>query len=418
MTEYPILPYDPTVNRVESHTIIGCSDARDVHSKFNEYREEEVDAARSRGTKIDIHRVSVPGARASEEIVAECKSIVFDAEKRYSESIIMGVPVEHYFHLMSHGDARLREGKDGKNFSYHDIEINKDAAFNCGMTHAQPMMLEFERRLISQKATIIFGRNEEKIQITSSDKLEELMHKMHRHTGTFANWVKNITDIATHSFDQKKRLRHAIDGDTALNHLRIHITSGVQNYETHNYFRTDENTHLVTIIDRIFQRIREYGGEETDSRRTEKQKPDILLFHHGAITHARAKAVSAIYDGADYSAGAAFSIAGYNAADATRYFGPNKTTGWYMGLAENPYFDLEKVVVMGRNKAETHSMLHRLKVDGLTRYMLGEFNPNVIPISEKELLDNKPIAKQFFMSGREMVGQNGRAKLPEKLLVR
>jgi hypothetical protein len=415
MTEYLILPYDPTVNRIEIHEIIGCSDARDVHGKFNQYREIEVDGARSKGTLIEIHRVSVPGARASEEIISECKGLVFDAEKRYSEFIIRGVPVEYYFHLMSHGDARLKEGRDGSRFSYHDIEIH-ESEFNCGMRQAQPMMLQFESRILGQKPTIIYGRNEDKIQISSSEHLERLMQAMHNHTGTFANWVQSITDIATHSFDQKKELRKAILQDPAIRDLRPHITSGVQNYETHKYYRTDENIHLITIIDRIFDRISRDGEEDMDSRRTAKQKPDLVLFHHGAIAHARAKAVNAVNGGADYEAGVVFAIAGYNAADASRYFGPNKTAGWFMALSEEK-FHLQDLVVMGRTPEETRSMLHRLKNDGLTRYMLDEYNPKIIPISEKELQDKKPIARQFFMSGRDMVGPNGPSRLPPKLLV-
>lgn len=387
---------DPLVEQVQVHIIAGCSDGRDISSVFNEAREEVIDSKKSQKVLVDMQRLSIPGVFATSEVIGEIKTTLFGKENEYFHYRNSGKDVSFFVHMMAHGNAVLKEGRDRSTFNYHDIEI-MHSDFNCGMTGAQKLAKEFEALLLAEKPTIHFrvdGRKQE-IQIVDESSIEKFMMEAHGFNGTIAgNWIKSIVDLSMHPYEQKKILRTALHADSATRKLGVHITAGVQNYGTSEYFRVDGNTHLITVVDEIYEKIRERGvPEEEKKKRTDKQKPKILLFHHGDIENARARSIEEYSGGGPYSGGDAFAVAGINAADHSREFGPYKTDGFYYAMAPNHLNLAKDFVVAGRTKDETKKMVARLHNSGLVKTMINLFDAKIHPM----VLPAKPPARKIVV---------------------
>ncbi|VVC01045.1 Uncharacterised protein [uncultured archaeon] len=367
-------PMEPKVEQIRVEIIAGCSDARDVSDAFNNAKDARVAAERKEGILVDIQRLSIPGVFATGEVIAEVKTLIFDKAKQLYSYSIQGVPVDYYVHMMAHGNAALKPGRTHETMSYQDIEI-KEAAFNCGMMNAKKLALEFEALLLSEKPNLTFGLNSksQRIQVATEADLERLMQKAHNHNGTPAgNWVKSIENLATHPYEQKKIMRAVMDADPALKHLQVHITAGVQNYATNEYYRVDGNTSLRSTIDLIYQDMRKAGVSHDQEHRVAKQKPELLLFHHSSIHNARATAVERVFGDKKYGAGQVFAIGGANAGDHIRLFGPYKTIGFYYG-GHSEHLGLQTWAVMGRGRDETERMCTRLHNDPLVGFIIRHF---------------------------------------------
>ncbi len=386
---------NPLVEQIQVHIIAGCSDGRDISSVFNTAREEVIENKRHQNVLVDIQRLSIPGVFATSEVIGEMKTTLFSKENEYFAYRHRGVEISYYIHMMAHGNAVLKSGHDRTSFSYHDIEI-LPSEFNCGMMNAQKLALEFESLLLSEKPTLHYGVDGKRgeIQIVDESSIEKFMLEAHGFNGTIAgNWVRSIVNLATHPYEQKKVLRTALDTDPATKKMGVHITAGVQNYGTSEYFRVDGNTHLITVVDEIYEKIREKGVSSAEQKkRTDKQNPKILLFHHGSIVNARARAIEAHCGGHTYSGGDAFAIAGINAADHNREFGPNKTDGYYLAMAPKHFNLAEEFVVSGRTKDETKRMISRLHNSGLVNAMMTIFGAKIHPIT----LPAKPLQKKII----------------------
>ena len=373
----------PKRKEIQVHIIAGCSDSRDISDAFNHAKDKRVEYEKKNGRLIDIQRPSVPGVFATPEIIGEIKTLIFRKMSDYYAHIVeRKKPIEFFVHMTSHGAARLKEGRTYGAFSYQDIEVDtrETVAFNCGMTKAKKVMGDFEELLIAEKPYLEWGINEkrQRIQIKSESDLEHVMKLAHNWDGTPAsNWVQPVTKIETHPYEQKKILRRAIDGDRDLKHLQVHITAGVQNYETNEYYRVDGNVHLKTVFDEIYEDIRHNGKSSEDHKnRTLKQKPSILLFHHSGINNARAIAVRTIYGDEKGTAGEVFAIAGANAHDHTRLYPWTKVTGGAMSLMEE-YFSIKQVGSFGRTEQEAMQIYSRMCQDPFIGFMLRYFKPKV-----------------------------------------
>jgi len=380
------------VKEIQIHIIAGCSDGRDISAAFNTAKDKVIETNKSNGVLIDMPRISVPGVFATHEVISEIKGIIFGMEKKYFGYRQAGTQVEYFVHMMAHGNAVLKAGHTHEQFSYHDIEI-KPASFNCGMMNAQPLALEFEGLLLSEKPTLVYGRRHAplKFHIKSEAYIERFMQQVHGVDGTIAgNWIKSIVNLATHPYEQKKLLRDALDRDSAIRQHGIHITAGVQNYATNNYFRVDGNTHLLTILDDIYTMVANMSHNEEHEKRTGKQAPKIILFHNGSIINARARAIEAYSGGqTGYNGGDVFAIGGSNASDPTRDFGPYKTIGFYYALHPDHLNLADNLVVCGKTKEETRMMAARLRNSPLVNFMVRQFGAKITELPLADIVDRR-----------------------------
>ena len=364
------------VKRVELHIVIGCADARDISSAFNDALDAQKAQEAVSGTFIDFQRMSVAGTFMTPEIVSELKAHIQEKMKEYYKYYRQGLPIEIFVHVNAHGNAVLKEGRTHSGKTYHDIKI-EDSAFNCGMMHAQEVALEMEELLLSNKAVLEYGLKGKrtKIRVETEADIETLMRRAYGHNGTIAgNWVKSIVNLCTHPYEQKKILREALDADPTFPNLRIRITAGVQNYQTSDYFRVDGNAHLDTFLDRVYLRVRK-DGQPDMAARTSKQKPVLGLFHHPSILQSRATAVQNYFGNERYSAGQVFAIGSMNLPDYFRTFGPYKSTGFFYGVK---HLGLLNWVVMGRTVDETEEMCERILSDPLMSYFVSEFKVKLV----------------------------------------
>jgi hypothetical protein len=371
------------IKNVELHIVIGCADARDISAAFNEALKAQMEQETASGTLIDFQRMSVAGTFMTPEIVAELKAHIQEKMKEYFKYSKQALPIEIFIHVNAHGNAMLKEGRHYSGKTYHDIKV-EDSAFNCGMMHAQDVAMEMEEMLLSNKAVLEFGLKGKRTQISvqTEEDIETLMKRAYGHNGTIAgNWVKNIANLCTHPYEQKKALRQALDADPTFANLRIRITAGVQNYQTSDYFRVDGNAHLDTFLDKVYQRVRKNGQPDTAAR-TSKQKPVLGLFHHSSISQSRATAVKHYFGNEIYSAGQVFAIGSMNLPDYFRTFGPYKSTGFFYGVK---HLGLLNWVVMGRTLDEAEEMRERILSDPLMSYFVREFKVKLVGMDKNGL---------------------------------
>ncbi|MDE1797941.1 MAG: hypothetical protein KGH63_00860, partial [Candidatus Micrarchaeota archaeon] len=311
-------PNQPPVRKIEIHIVVGCSDARDVPPVFNAARELELEAQRARGVLIDFQQESVAGVNVTPDAEASLRKLIMARLDYYCQYAKAGTPIEIFVHLVDHGDVRLKAGADGSQYSLHEIEVaDEQSVVNCGFRHAEEVAQELEAELLEKQMDFLFtelnGRRRH-WQIRDGNDIRAMMKQVYEHDGLIAaGWVHSITDFGRHAAEQKAILRHAIDTGPYLRLHSVVITAGVQNFKDNTYFRVDENTHLVTFLDRVYERMREmikagWGGGHTETRKV-KQAPIIGAFHTSEIVNARQTAIT-LYKGPEASAAQVFAIGG------------------------------------------------------------------------------------------------------------
>ncbi len=395
---------DTKAKNAEVHVIVGCADSRDIPKSHNEAMAELTEKYAEKGTIIEVARIAAAGTFITHEIRGEIKSIVFHSMHQYMD--LQGIQPDIYIHVASHGNASLREGADGRKFSYLDIQIKPNCPTNCGMTHAQEAVKVLEDVILAEKPTFTYGKFSMKIK--TGENLETFMKMVHNHDGTMAgNWVRSIDDIPAHAYEQKKILRQTIDSDTALKHLGIRLTAGVQNYHENQYYRVDANTHLHTFFDKTFELARKKdeqksGNEQTG--RTAIQNPKYGLFHQSDVHNAREAAIT-LLDGSAYSAGQVFAMGGKNLADYFRLFGPYKVTGFFYGVAN---LGLKEWGVLCKTENDAFKATLRLSQDPIMGFIINTYNVKLVPMTPTGLLDYKTAFRhmpaKFMQNGMHKLG--------------
>ncbi|MCL6088727.1 MAG: hypothetical protein M1530_01005 [Candidatus Marsarchaeota archaeon] len=393
---------DAKPKKVQIHVIVSCSDSRDIPKSHNEAMSELVEEYREKGTLVEVARLAAPGSHITPEIKGEIKSIVFHGMNRYMDEY--GIQPDTYIHVASHGNATLKPGADAKKFSYHEIQIEPNCPTNCGMTHAREAAKKLEEVMLLEKPVFKYGKY--KMRIASEEQLENFMKMVHNHDGTIAgSWVRSIDDIPTHAYTQKKILRETIVSDTALKHMGIKLTAGVQNYHENYYFRVDANKQNHTFFDETFERARKKDAKTGGSEdRTAAQNPKYGLFHQSDIHNARENAIT-LLDGSAYSAGQVFAIGGKNLADYFRLFGPYKVTGFFYGVAN---LGLKEWGVLCKSPEDAFKATLRLSQDPIMGFIIRTYDVKIVPMTPSGLLDYKTafshMPKKFMENGMHKLG--------------
>lgn len=375
---------DPNLKRIEVHVVIGCQDSRDLSEAFLESLNELQAQMKSSGVLIDFPRYAVAGTFITPELVADLKTTIFAKMAEYYEHIQGGIGIEFFFHINAHGDARLKQGADRYEHSIRNIEITKGAKTNCGMMHADVVAKEMEELLLSEKPEI------RGIKINTKEDIGRLLSELYGFNGSISEWIKPITDLAAHPLEQKKELRRYFDADPVTRKLHLHITAGVQNYETNEYLRVDENTQAgmrTTFPDRVYEKVRERGNGIDHQGRINAQKPVLGLIHQSSIHDARKTAYELLY-GNPHGAGKVF---GSSLGDksAIQYFRPldrYQLAGMFYGIK---HLGIKDWAIMGKNERETKMMASRIMQGGLAEFFIKHFNVKIIKLSLDRVISEK-----------------------------
>ncbi|MFA6907382.1 MAG: hypothetical protein WC263_00985 [Candidatus Micrarchaeia archaeon] len=296
------------VRAIQEHIIIGCSDARDISEAYFHAMDKAIGEYRANGIVVEVERLSVAGTFATRSTIAEIKSKIFQKLSQYYEYDKKGVKIEFFIHVNTHGDAHLKDETHRGRHSMHDIEVVPNSVINCGMMGADVVAKEIEQLLLEKKPVLKFRNSvRESIRIDSQEKIKQLLAIFYNfRDGSIVDWIKPIYDLSIHAHAQKEKLRVAFDCDPVLRHLGIHITAGIQNYATNEYLRVDENKYR-TILDEVYETIRENGKPRDDEHRIAKQSPLIGCFHMTDFADAR-KSAAEYYIGDQFAANQVFAV--------------------------------------------------------------------------------------------------------------
>ncbi|MFH1094835.1 MAG: hypothetical protein V1728_01315 [Candidatus Micrarchaeota archaeon] len=388
----------PPVRKIEIHIVVGCSDARDIPPVFNAARELEIKTQRARGIYIDFQHDSVAGVFVTPDVEASLRKLIMARLDYFCTYAKLGIPIEIFVHLVDHGDVRLKKGADGSQFSLHEIEVaDENSPTNCGMRHAEEVAQELEVELLEKQVDFLFtelsGRRRH-WQIRDGNDIRAMMKYVYEHDGLIAaGWVHSITDFGRHAAEQKAILRHAIDTGPYLRLHGLMITAGVQNFKDNTYYRVDENTHLITFLDRVYERMREmikngWGNGDTETRK-EKQVPLIGTFHISEISNARQTAIT-LFKGKEFRAAQVFAIGGRLLTEYYRPFGGYKIMSFYYGVR---HLGLKDWVVVGRNQNEVDMIIARIRNDPLMDYISKAYAVNLVPIISEGIPAQEPGAE-------------------------
>ena len=401
-----MVEFDKNVKRIEVHVVIGCQDSRDLSEAFLKALDQVTNEQKAEGTLIDFQRFAVAGTFITPELVAELKTLVFSTKAEYYDYEKAWAKedsnkdekdrrkIEFFFHINAHGDAHLKEGADRHEHSVHNIEITKGAKTNCGMMQADVVAKEMEELLLAKKPTIAG------IKINGKDDIRRLLSELYGFEGSLLDWIKPITDLAQHPLDQKNTLRRYFDADPVTRNMHLHITAGVQNYDTDEYLRVDENSQdsmQFTFLDSVYGRVRENGKGSDHEARITTQKPVIGLFHQSSIHDARKTVYEALF-GDPHGAGKVFG-ASFGDKSSIQTFRPldrYMLAGLFYGIA---HLGIKEWVIMGKNKRGTDMMASRILEGGLAEFIIKHFNVKItkLPldsvISERISADKKTTFK-------------------------
>ncbi len=388
----------PPVRKIEIHILVGCSDARDVPPVFNAARELELKAQRAKGILIDFQHESVAGVFVTPDVEASLRKLIMARLDHFCSYAKQGIPIEMFVHLVDHGDVHLKSGADGSQFSLHEIELtDQNSPVNCGMRHAEEVAQELESELLAKQVDFLFtelnGRRRH-WQIRDGNDIRAMMKHVYEHDGLIAaGWVHSITDFGRHAAEQKSILRHAIDTGPYLRLHGVMITAGVQNFKDNTYYRVDENTHLITFLDKVYERMREmikagWGNGTTDLRKV-KQAPIIGAFHTSEIMNARQTAIT-LYKGPEASSAQVFAIGGRLLTEYYRPFGGYKIMSFYYGVR---HLGLKEWVVVGRNQSEVDMVIARIKNDPLMDYIQKSNDVKLVPVISEGIPAMEPGAQ-------------------------
>lgn len=392
---------DPAVKSIEVHVVIGCQDSRDLSEAFLKALDQGIKEQRAEGVIIDFQRFAVAGTFITPELVAELKTLVFAKKAEYYEYGQAGVKIEFFFHINAHGDAHLKKGADRHEHSVDNIEINKSGKTNCGMMHADVVAKEIEELLLNEKPVI------GEIKINNHLDIKRMLKEVYGFTGgSIMDWIKPIQNLAEHPLNQKLELRRYFDADPVTRNLHLHITSGVQNYETNEYLRVDKNTqeHMaITFLDTVYERVRSNGRASDHHGRITAQKPVFGLIHQASIHDAR-KTAYELLKGDSHGAGKVFgaSMGDKSSVQDFRPLDRYQLAGMFYGIV---HLGIKEWAIMGKNERETNMMASRFQKGGLASFFIKHFDLKIIKLPlDKAISSNIAVDKKTTFKRRHNTG--------------
>lgn len=361
----------------EVHVLVGCADARDVGGIFA----DALDAVRARyaagGIEIEFHALRTAGSFVTRDVIDDVRRIVEIEERRAT------APVRYFVHIQTHGEVREEVGS--RSAPMERFAVVRGSPFNCGMLGAASVSVELERLvLLTKPAVVVRGQSRE---IRDEDDIRALLADVYAHRGALAgDWIRSIDDLRTHPRLQESVLREAIMADRTLRSVDLTITTGIQDYRQHTYFRLDAHPEKTTFWDDVYAELRERASRlpsehDENSQRTATQAPELGLFSTCDFPHARRVAVAHLaaalgHEATSFGPNQVFTFASESFDLPHSPFGPYTVAGFYYAVA---HLGLKHFVVLGHDEAQTRRMLLRLEHDPFVHMIATSFDVTFHP---------------------------------------
>lgn len=361
----------------EVHVLVGCADARDVGGIFA----EALDAARAkyaaRDIDVEFHALRTAGSFVTRDVIDDVRRIVEIQERRAVTE------VRYFVHIQTHGE--VREEASAGSAPMERFVVVPGSPFNCGMLGAASVSVELERLVLLTKPSVkVRGRTRE---IGDEDDIRALLLDVYAHRGSLAgDWIKSIDDLRTHPRLQESVLRDAIMSDRTLRSVDLTITTGIQDYRQHAYFRLDAHPEKTTFWDDVYAALRERTSglppdHDENSQRTATQAPELGLFSTCDFPHARRVAVAHLAaqlgrEATAFGPNQVFTFASESFDLPHSPFGPYTVAGFYYAVA---HLGLKHFVVLGHDEAQTRRMVLRLEHDPFVHMIATSFGVTFHP---------------------------------------
>lgn len=361
----------------EVHVLVGCADARDVGGIFA----DALDAVRARyavrGIEVEFHALRTAGSFVTRDVIDDVRRIVEIQERRAVTA------VRYFVHIQTHGEVREESGSGSA--PMERFVVVQGSPFNCGMLGAASVSVELERLVLLTKPTVdVRGRSRE---IRSEDDVRALLADVYAHRGSLAgDWIRSIDDLRTHPRLQESVLRDAIMADRTLRSVDLTVTTGIQDYRQHAYFRLDAHPENTTFWDDVYAELRERVAQlppdhEENSQRTATQAPELGLFSTCDFPHARRVAVAHLASALGreptcFGPNQVFTFASESFDLPHSPFGPYTVAGFYYAVA---HLGLKHFVVLGHDEAQTRRILLRLEHDPFVHMIATSFDVTFHP---------------------------------------
>lgn len=365
----------------EVHVLLGCADARDVGGTFADALAAVRERYEARGVAVGFHALRTAGSFVTQDVIDDVRRIVEIQERRAPQ------PVRYFVHIQTHGEVEeVAPPSTASTPMAARLGIVRGSPFNCGMLGASSVSVELERLVLERKPTVVVRGAPR--QIMDEDDLRALLADVYAHRGSVAgDWIRSIDDLRTHPRLQESVLSDAIARDRTLRNVDLTITTGIQDYRRHAYFRLDPHPERTTFWDDVYAELRELTSRlppdhDEITQRTATQAPDVGLFSTCDFPHARRVAAAHLTSvlgrqPSDFGPNRVFTFASESFDLPHSPFGPYTVAGFYYAVA---HLGLRHFVVLGHDEPQTARMLLRLDRDPFVNFIASSFDVAFHPV--------------------------------------
>ncbi|VVB57203.1 Uncharacterised protein [uncultured archaeon] len=300
------------IQKIEVHIELLCSDARAENELAVEVRESLAHEKRGQGVLVDYAPFALAGTFV-EPLLPQMMDEMAARVEAHSELAKKGVPIEVYFHVVAHGEVRLKEGAPGR-FEPDELEIMPHSKRACGMGHVQELSVKFTDELLNDLPLDLHVMDSagsgSVVPIRTPDDLRAFMRQHYGFDGLPSEgWVRNIEDIRFHAKEQGEILQNAVQAHPLSKKVKIFVDAAVDDLAD-SLFRVDGKPGQITFNDEYHRLVREARAghhPEEMALRDATQAPLMGCISHTSILNPQATAL-ADWRNLPYRAGRVFTI--------------------------------------------------------------------------------------------------------------
>jgi hypothetical protein len=370
----------------EVHIVVTCADARDLNKAQQESVLEMTEHYATKGIIVQVQVIRAPGSFVTRDVFLDIKRII---EENQKASFGKFKQIRHYVHVITHGHLTENSNKNYISKIY-EMNIVEGSPLNCGMMGAAGVGIEMEQMLMEEKVEVTTLSN--KFIVSDEASLREMMQEVYGWDGYLAgDWVKSIDYLRTHPRAQRVALENMISSDPEMNHIRMKVTAGLQDYSIHAIIRVDGGEPAVPFWDDFNHLLRrklvEDPQHEDLARQRESQSPLAALISLPDPIRNSRKLAGDWYssfkglESGDVVSNAFFHMTG-SAFDLPSFpYGPYVVTGFYYAVVKLGIRDL---MVVGGDEDQTKRMEAKLLRDPIIGLVIKKYNVSLLSLVIQE----------------------------------